>query len=240
LSRILAREYERKSGKSNKEIRGLMDEETYYFGEEAKEAGFVDEIVPASGEDAEKDKAAAIALARLRVAEAMKIVKEIESPEDVTRAVAILGDIPEAKPGVAGPAAKAASKGEEVRVMTLAELQKEHPECYAAAVESGVQKERARVAALQKWADADAKNERVLGIVKEAIATGKMVDDVMAQLQVAVRDTRPADPDNPPLVQTAAAKAVGFTEEEQRAAKAANLSKEDLEKYGPKPKEGGK
>lgn len=238
LSRILAREYERKSGKSNEEIRELMDEETYYFGPEAKEAGFVDEIVPVTAEDAEKDKTAALALAHLRVAEAMKIVREIEKPEDVTRAVAMLGEI-EKTPAVGGKAAMAASTGEEVRAMTLTELQKEHPECYAAAVESGVQKERARMLALEKWIAADAGNAKVAAIVAEAKATGKSEAEVMPQLQVAVRDAKPADDgENPPPVGTAAAKAAGFSEEELKAAKAANLSREDLEKYA--PKEGGK
>jgi len=243
LSRILAREYERKSGKSNEEVRELMDEETYYFGPEAKEAGFVDEIVPVTAEDAEKDKTAALALAHLRVAEAMKIVKEIEKPEDVTRAVAMLGEI-EKTPAVGGKAAKAASKGEEVRAMTLTELQKEHPECYAAAVESGVQKERARMLALEKWIAADAGNAKVAAIVAEAKATGKSEAEVMAQLQVAVRDAKPASDggDNPPAVTTAAAQnGAGVDPEVQaeidRMAKPMGVKAEDIRKFGQK---GGK
>ena len=206
LSGLLARAYAQKSGKSIGDIRGLMDEETWYFGEEAKAAGFVDEIVPAPS-DRSKDKAMALAEARLHWQACRKIIGQIESDDTLTKAAALAGALPSQLPGVAGEAAQAANTGEEVRAMTLTELQKEHPECYAAAVEIGVQQERVRMLALEKWIDADSGNAKVAAIVAEAKATGKTVDDVMAQLQVAVRDAKPAGDggDNPPAVGTAAA-----------------------------------
>jgi len=45
LNNILAKSYSLKSKKSVKEIRSLMDNTTFYFGDEIKESGFVDDMV---------------------------------------------------------------------------------------------------------------------------------------------------------------------------------------------------
>lgn len=60
LTMMLAKEYVNKTGKSIEEIKELLDKETYFFGEEMLEHGFVDRIVST---DKEKDRAAAVAVA---------------------------------------------------------------------------------------------------------------------------------------------------------------------------------
>ena len=45
MNNILAKSYAKKSGKKVKEIRSLMDSTTFYFGDEIKSSGFVDDMV---------------------------------------------------------------------------------------------------------------------------------------------------------------------------------------------------
>jgi len=61
LTGIIAKAYTTKTKKSGKEIRQMMDDETWLFGAEMKEAGFVDDIIPS---EAETEKPAAISEAR--------------------------------------------------------------------------------------------------------------------------------------------------------------------------------
>jgi len=196
FSGVLARAYARKSGKSIEDIRSFMDEETWYFGEEAKEAGFVDEIVPAP-EDAEKDKEALMAIAKAQVAQCRKIIGEVESQESLMQVAANVEGLlqkAEKKSGVAGtkPAARAATQ-EEQR-MTLDQLKTEHPDVYravmAAGEAAGVRQERERQDGLRKWDD-----PACAEIVGEAIAAGKTEGDVMPQLMRAMSAARTETPD---------------------------------------------
>lgn len=56
LSNMLSQKYVEKTGKSIDEIRKMMDDETYLFGNEIKESGFADEMVEAK-EKTEKEEA---------------------------------------------------------------------------------------------------------------------------------------------------------------------------------------
>lgn len=55
MSKMLAQEYVSQTGKTKEEITDLMDEETYLFGNEIIEAGFVDEIIQVESEETAKD-----------------------------------------------------------------------------------------------------------------------------------------------------------------------------------------
>jgi len=107
--------------------------------------------------------------------------------------------------GVAGDtAAKADGKSKTGRgtIMTPTELLKEHPECYAAIEEIGVQKERKRIAKLQAWADSD---PVCTEIVAKAIVSGESAEDVMPQLMAAIKkSSQPGEKslENPPQVHT--------------------------------------
>jgi len=90
LSNIIATEYVNVTGKTPEEIHKLMDAESYFFGEEIKTAGFVDEIIESKNK--KSDPAQAVAMARYNFAEAMKIVKSNHEPEqNIFRAAAMAG-----------------------------------------------------------------------------------------------------------------------------------------------------
>lgn len=246
MTKLLAKAYMRKSGKSAEEIEAMMDEETFLFGDEILDAGFVDEIVP-SGEGAE-DKDAAVALAQISMTKCKKVMEEKREKNQIEKAAAMLGDFKAEEKttkavGQSEPAATADKNTREVQTMDLNQLKKEHPdlhaEVYEAGREAGISDERNRTAALQKWADADAENDKVLAIVKESIATGKTEAEVMPQLQVAMRVAPQKDGENPPDVKTSntttGAGAQGaLTAEDEKAAKLAGMTLEEYRKYSPK------
>ena len=61
ISDLLGQAYAKKTGKKKEEIKKAMDDESWYFGEELKEYGFVDEIIKAP-EKIEKESALATGL----------------------------------------------------------------------------------------------------------------------------------------------------------------------------------
>ncbi len=75
--------------------------------------------------------------------------------------------------------------------MDLSTLQKRQPQAYRAAVQTGIEKERARVQRLQEAQGADPQNPDLKAVVASAIKSGKTVEDVGADIAVAVRDFRP-------------------------------------------------
>ena len=93
FSRIFAKAYARKSGKSIKEIEALMDNESYFFGQEILDEGFADEIVPAP-EDAEKDKAAILSMAIAQIEQCENHVRKTENMDRIFEIAAILKESP--------------------------------------------------------------------------------------------------------------------------------------------------
>jgi len=61
LSSIISKAYVSKTSMSDKDVRNLMDDETFYYGKEMLDAGFIDEIV--ATESAVTNKAEALAIA---------------------------------------------------------------------------------------------------------------------------------------------------------------------------------
>lgn len=104
LSDILARAYARKAGKSMDEIKILMDDETFLFGNEMLDAGFVDEIIEAP-EDDDEDKESAIMKAQTLVDSCFARMRGSDAAnKDMEKAVAyfdsmslLLGDTPKAE-----------------------------------------------------------------------------------------------------------------------------------------------
>lgn len=93
LSNVLAAAYEKKTGKDRQEIRGMMDKETWLYGEGIVEAGFADELVPAGeGPDTEADAMALARNAFKAMTERMKAEPD-EHPLQEIAAMADLADI---------------------------------------------------------------------------------------------------------------------------------------------------
>lgn len=98
LAKILARVYSDVTGKDINEIQSLMDKETYYYGEEIKDAGFVHSINDRGGKNDDESKASAIASAQLAVADCIERIKQDASAQsDIQRAAAMIGDMPTKK-----------------------------------------------------------------------------------------------------------------------------------------------
>jgi ATP-dependent Clp protease protease subunit len=87
LTNILAKAYIDRTGKTEDEIRQMMDDETFLFGQEILDNGFVDEII-ASGKN--EDASNAVAYARLSVEECKASTKNHFNDDEVTKMVAIL------------------------------------------------------------------------------------------------------------------------------------------------------
>lgn len=79
LTNIVAKEYALKSETDLTEIRTAMDETTFYYGDEIRDAGFVHEMV---GDAEPEDKAEAVAMAELMIDECQS---KINTPEMVKK-----------------------------------------------------------------------------------------------------------------------------------------------------------
>lgn len=91
LAALLSRAYAERTGKTPEDMQKLMDSETWYFGEEIKAAGFVDEIIDAEDKDAGKDKASSLAAARVAVSSvAAKMREDTKAKEDLQKAAAMI------------------------------------------------------------------------------------------------------------------------------------------------------
>lgn len=129
MSRMLARAYVARSGKSAEEIAAMMDRETYLFGEDMVAAGFADEVIGATAGD--EDRETATALARMALDECSnRMAADVAAVKaDLTKAAALAGRInhqPRAK-ATAKPADEGARS-----MLTLTQLRAEHPELVAA------------------------------------------------------------------------------------------------------------
>lgn len=126
LGDIIGNAYSAKTKKSKKEIKNMMDDETWLFGEEIKTAGFVDEIIKTPEP---KEKASAITSARTSV----KILSEKLSTQkfDIQKAAAMLR--PENSTAAGEPVenkitpALTREKQTEVSMTTLTELLSANP-----------------------------------------------------------------------------------------------------------------
>jgi ATP-dependent protease ClpP protease subunit len=233
VSQTLARAYAEKTGRNVEDIREMMAEETYLFGEDIVLAGFADKIEPAGDGPETRDEAEA--LARAQVDAAMH--KMGETQEDVTQLAAMLGDMPKAQkqeetPIVDRAIPAAQAEKHEEGVMDLSTLKNEHPDVFAAARDIGVQEERARVAELNDQLAADPDNLKLTEVIKAAIADGKPLAQVQTAINVAIRDGGKLDGENPPTVATTADEGAELTAEDREAAKMMGMTIEEYRKYG--------
>jgi ATP-dependent Clp protease, protease subunit len=95
LTALMAKTYATRTGKSEKEIRKLMDDESFFFGEEIKSSGFVDDIIQLEKKEVRED---AIAYAQMSIEDCIINMKKLEkSKEDMNKVAAILKVETEAK-----------------------------------------------------------------------------------------------------------------------------------------------
>jgi ATP-dependent protease ClpP protease subunit len=235
ISGVLATAYIKKTGKGRDEIRAMMDEETYIYGESIVSMGFADSVEPAGDGAENRDDAVAMALTEI---ESMKhTMKQEPERQQLDKAAAMLKDITSQiieTPGVAGDIPAAKAEHEEVKMNSLEELKKEAPALYAEAVQigekQGIEKERARQAQLDEQLEADPGNVKLAEVIAKAKADGKALADVQTQIVVAVRDGKLAG-ENPEGVETASG-LTPLSEEDRKAMKIAGFeSEEEYRKY---------
>ena len=89
LSKIISKKYGSATGKKESEIFKMMDDETFFYGEDMVEAGFVDELVETEDE---KDEEGAKALASEAFKSCFKETNQRYKDEDFQEAAALLED----------------------------------------------------------------------------------------------------------------------------------------------------
>lgn len=140
LSNLIAKEYVKKTGASLKEIKSMMDDETFLYGDEIKEKSFCDEVLE-SGKENTSNKEENIVQAKLALDNCMAKLKEEKLNADELHKVAAVLSSVEAidRPVVEKVKVKNEIKVEGIK-MTLAEMLKEHPELAAEIEALGTEK----------------------------------------------------------------------------------------------------
>ena len=198
LAGILAAAYQSRTGKSEKEIRALMDDTTWYFGAEIKAAGFVDEMV-ASGESVDDDKKKKALAYAAGSFEAMK--RHAQEKTDAQKVAAMIraSSISSTPPTVApGNPPEPSGKTGETMYKSLAEFRQASPDLYTEAVEASVKEERSRIVALldmkKKYGEkVGAVAERCEKAITEGESANAIAIDVMALVTAAFESAPPLE-----------------------------------------------
>jgi len=127
MSKMLGKAYATRSGKTTDEIEALMDAESYFFGDEMVEAGFVDEII-ATETDADRETAMTGAMVAFKALESKLGTEAAAVKDDITKAAAMAGSMTNQTRAQAK--ATPAANGDEA--MTLDKLKADHPDLVAA------------------------------------------------------------------------------------------------------------
>lgn len=191
VTQIIGRAYAARTKKPLNKIRDMMDEETWLFGQEIVDAGFVDEIV--KSEDPESDKDASITQARAAFSTMSK--KLAETPDDYSAVAALITT-------EHNPAPHAGKNIMEVQSMTLKEFLEQNPAAkaeYDAALQAkfeagkteGEKAVNARITKAAPYLMADCKypnqiKDLAVGVVKgekstEGLETAVAVYDALAE-----------------------------------------------------------
>ncbi len=176
LSSLLAQAYCKKTKKSGKEIQKMMDDETWLFGSEILESGFVDEIIKTNDD---KNKSALVAKARLNFDKMTDgLIDKTKAKADIQKVAACLNidsiennSIPTAESGK--------NKEEDLSIMDKDELKTKHPELFAEVAETGKSEEKSRIKDLiDLKGKAEFKSHpAIMARIDEAIVNGESLID---------------------------------------------------------------
>ncbi len=199
LTNIIAKELSIKSETDLNEIRAAMDELTFYYGDEIKEAGFVHEM---TGDADPEDRAEAVAMAELMFTECQA---KINTPELIKKDMAALATMMADEPTeiekimadyleVKAKLDKIENKQQkqEVTVMTLEEIKEKFADAYnqimaigtAEGLTQGVEQERARVKMLVEMR-AKFPKAHSQKVIDEAISEGTDLNQLTLNLMSA-------------------------------------------------------
>lgn len=168
LRDMMANLYSKRLNKDIKIIKKLMDDETFFFGDEALKIGLVDEIIMLPEKDKE-NKSDSIAYAKIRIEDCNKKRRLEENKEDIEKVASLIkienktfekvldkknsSDLVEEKEIISANADQ--NKKQEASNMDLEQLKNEHPSLcnsiYNEGVTAGINNERVRVTAHLDW-----------------------------------------------------------------------------------------
>jgi len=158
LTNLLANAYVSKTGKTKKEIRKMMDDESFFHGQEMKDAGFVDEIIKTTSENPE-DKNITMTLVQGRIKDCFSIISESKrAKEDIKKAASLiditaLQDNPEKKEEQIDkktdilPENKKTEVKKKMEIKDLNEFKNSYPEIFQEAVNLGISQNKEQVKA---------------------------------------------------------------------------------------------
>ena len=194
------------SGKDEKTVRKMMDDESYIFGKAIVDEGFADECLSSDGDTSETAKDALFAQVKMSVNKTMSELKREREKASFDRCAAMLGNYEPKAQKNNKPAEILAGEMEDTS-MTVEELKAKEPALYAeimnAGMKAGVEKERSRCSAHLKMGKAAG----CMDVAAEYITSGAAVadDDVQAtyfEKKVALAQATARVQDNPTVVAT--------------------------------------
>ena len=209
MDAMMARSYCQITGKDEKEICGMMDRETFLFGEEIVKNGFADEVIATKAEKSEGAKKALFAEVKMSVEKTMSELKKDCEKKSFDRCVAMLNNNVKKEPEA--PQNTVNTNKEELP-MTLEELKAKEPALYAevmnAGMKAGIEKERSRVSAHLQMAEAAECLDVAAGFIRDgsAVADDKVQATYFEKgLALKLNNARKEDNPNPVTTPDAAA-----------------------------------
>lgn len=194
FSNIIRDEYVRKTGKTKAEITKMMDAETFFFGQEMVDAGFIDSITGDEETDPEV-KQTQVAIARGAFEACMAKLRD-DQPDEYEEAVAVLTNFTGKKADTVvdtvdrEPPQASGDNKKELEHMDLITLKAQHPDLYEQVKAEGVAQERDRVTAHLIYGEGCADMKTACEAVKNG--TG-MTETIKAQYAVAARNKQDID-----------------------------------------------
>jgi ATP-dependent Clp protease protease subunit len=90
LTKLLAKQYALKTGLNEKEVQKMMDDESWFFGEEIVKGGFADSVIKT---EKQEEKQSALALAKEKFKNSIKKIKEKEEGLNDEKVAALMKDV---------------------------------------------------------------------------------------------------------------------------------------------------
>lgn len=194
MAELYAQEFVKRGLFAKEEIRQIMDDETWFMGEELKKLG---KVLDDNEKDTQQDDEPAeikIAALRMRIEDARARIKTLKIDDEAGKIAALINE--NKTFGLNNPAGQTVqngsgsenphrteSKGDVEMVKTLEELKLQNASVYNEAKAEGQKEEQKRVASLMQFIDIDKK------AVINAIKTGVGVNDNEFQASVLMART---------------------------------------------------
>lgn len=172
LTNIIAKQYSSSTGRDVEELRGLMDDETFYYGDEIQEAGFVDEVI---GEDCDSSKDESLAVAKLSISACLNT---ISTPDMIKKDMSAIMNL-----GLVRVKKSDKNLKQEKKSMDLAELKKEHPDIYDEVVLVGNSQERERVNSIVAFRG---KFPELHSVIDESVKEGHSLTEFNLNMMAAI------------------------------------------------------